>query len=926
MPEIKTEAEQPKKALEKETAVAEPKESDFQFQIARLKAIGIKLAQQPQLWRGLLIAGGFLSFALFFPFYGLLLPLLALIVFVVGYHHPIFGVILSFLCILPAISYQVPVFAWLFLVLVGMVFFLVFNNWYVIAALLFVVSAPFAPEPFNLLLGPLTILVLAVSSLALGSRKSLYVLPVTFYLILMLSVFWSAHNSAFLTISENTFASDSSLIPSKYEPSTLAIMGQIPDSISDLFSYEVIREVNAIISVWGEGTMNLFFSDAGLLQIILWSIVFYAVAYLPIVLYGKWSQFVPSLVLIALIPIHFISSELSGLDPDLMVIPAVALTVGVMWVLDNYNIKITKEEEIVAESKKGLYGIPGLSDLSVSKSGPQSLDEVGNYDSTKKEIKESIMMPLHHGELSVLYGIRPPKGILLFGPPGTGKTLLMSALAKELRMNFYYVKTADILGQYLGESEKNIAKLFDVARKNSPVVLFFDEIDSIGKKRDSSGYGESDQTVARALSTILTEMDGMKEKEQIIVVAATNVPNQLDPALLRPGRFDKIIYMPPPDAKGREAIFKTVMKKLPIAKDVDFAKLAKGTERFTGADIVNIVLEAARKAAPNAMKNGKVIPIAMADFTSVIKSIKPSTTFEMLEEYDRFRRDFERRAVREDIKPIEEKVVTWDDVVDMEDVKKVLTEAIEMPLLHEEEMKKYNVQPIKGILLFGPPGTGKTLVVKAASHELNARFISLTPSDISRYGYENAVRLVKDTFNRAKENAPAVIFIDELESITPSRDLYASKVTEDIVSEILQQLDGLKTLKNVILVGATNKPSMIDTALLRPGRLDKIIFVGPPAGKGRADLFRYHLKGIQGMESVDYDSLVEETEGFTPADIASICQEAKMRLLKAKISGEGEMPVTTEMLVKIASGRMKSVTVQMLKEYLQFVREYGERR
>ncbi len=924
MPE--KEINEAEKTKAKEIHKDESNNSDMQFQLAKLKAIGIMLAQQPQLWQGLLITGGFFSFALFFPFYGILLPLLALLVFVVGYHHPIFGVILSFLCILPAVSYQVPVFAWLFLVMIGMVFFLVFNNWYIIAALLFVVSAPFAPEPYNLVLGPLTVLVLAVTSLNLGSKKSLYVLPVTFYLILMLSVFWSAHNSAFLTISENTFSSDSSLVPSKYEPETLEIMAAIPDSVTDLFSYEVIREVNTIISIWGEGTMSLFFSDAGLLQIILWSIVFYGIAYLPIILYGKWSQFVPSLVLIALIPIHLISSELSGVDPDMMVIPAVALTIGVMWILDNYNIKITKEEEIVAESKKGLYGIPGLSDLSVSKSGPQSLDDVGNYDSTKKEIKESIMMPLHHGELSVLYGIKPPKGILLFGPPGTGKTLLMSALAKELRMNFYYVKTADILGQYLGESEKNIAKLFDVARKNSPVVLFFDEIDSIGKKRDISGYGESDQTVARALSTILTEMDGMKEKEQIIVVAATNVPNQLDPALLRPGRFDKIIYMPPPDQKGREAIFKTVTKKLPISKDVDVSKLAKSMERFTGADIVNIVLEAARKAAPNAMKNGKVVPITMDDFTSVIKSIKPSTTFEMLEEYDRFRRDFERRAVREEIKPIEEKVVTWNDVVDMEDIKKVLTEAIEMPLLHEEEMKKYNVKPIKGILLFGPPGTGKTLVVKAASHELNAKFISLTPSDLSRYGYENAVRLVKDTFNRAKENAPAVVFIDELESITPSRDLYSSKVTEDIVSEILQQLDGLKDLKNVILVGATNKPSMIDTALLRPGRLDKIIFVGPPTEQGRIDLFKYHLKGIQGMESVDYNLLVEETEGFTPADIASICQEAKMQLLKKKIGGEGEQPITTDMLMRIASRRTKSVTVQMLKEYLQFVKGYGERR
>ncbi|MEM3369745.1 MAG: AAA family ATPase [Candidatus Micrarchaeia archaeon] len=900
--------------------------TELKFQLARIKAIGTKIAQNPQFWQGLLISGGFISFALFFPFYGMLLPLIAIALFIIGYHHPIFGTVASFLCILPAVSYQVPVFSWLFLLAIGLVFFLVFNNWYIIAALLFMISAPFAPQPYNLILGPLTVLVFAVTSLYLGSKKTLYVLPVTFYLILLLSAFWNVQNSAFLTLSSHSFVTNRALIPSKYEPEMLVLAGEIPKAIGNMFSPDVMREVNTLISIWGQATMDLFFADTGLLQIIAWSIVFFLLAYLPIILYGKWSQFVPSLVLLALIPIHFISSELSGTEFNLMIIPSVALTIGVMWILDSYNIKLTKEEEIVAEQKKGLFGIPGLTDLSVSKSGPKSLDEVGNYDSTKAEIKESILMPLRHGELSVLYGIRPPKGILLFGPPGTGKTLLMSALAKELRMHFYYVKTSDILGQYLGESEKNISKLFDVARKNAPVVLFFDEIDSIGKKRDFSGYGESDQTVARALSMLLAEMDGMKEKEQVIVVAATNIPHQLDPALLRPGRFDKIIYMPPPDAKGREAIFKTVTKNLPLSDDVDFEKLAKMTERFTGADIANVCIEAARKAAPSAMEKGKVVPITMEDFVSVIKSVKPSTTFEMLDDYQKFRNDFERRTMREEIKPVEERVVTWADVIGMEDIKKALTEAIELPLLHEDELKKYNIQPIKGILLFGPPGTGKTYVVKAASHELNAKFISLTPSDLSRYGYENAVKLIRETFNRARENAPAVIFIDELESIAPSRDIYASKITEDIVSEILQQMDGLKNLKNVILVGATNKPSMIDNALLRPGRLDKIFFVGPPNEKDRAKHFQYHLKGVPGSETIDYEKLAEETEGFTPADIASICQEAKMQVVKSKISGQEEIPVTTEMVLEIISERTPSVTVPMLKEYIQFVKEYGERR
>ena len=899
--------------------------TDMQFQLAKIKALSIKLAQEPKLWQGLLIATGFISFALFFPFYGILLPLIALITFIVGYHHPIAGTVLSFLFILPAVSYQTPIFSWLFLLAIGLVFFFVFNNWYIIAALLFMISAPFAPEPFNIIFGPLTILVFAFTSMQLGSKKSLYVIPITFYLILLLSALWNVHNSAFLTLSDSSFVRNKAFIPTKYEPDTLMIVRAIPEAIGEMFSPEIAMSVGTLVSLWGEATLDLFFNDVGLIQIVLWSLVFYGVAYLPIIFYGKNSQFVSSLVLLALIPVHLVMSELAGQEPNLLIVPGVFLTIAVFYILDKYNIKVSREEEIVAESKKGLYGIPGLVDLSVSKSGPQSLDDVGNYEATKAEIRESILMPLRHGELSVLYGIKPPKGILLFGPPGTGKTLLMSALAKELRMNFYYVKVSDILGQYLGESEKNISKLFDAARKNAPVVLFFDEIDAIGKKRDYSGFSDADQTVARALSTLLAEMDGMKEKEQIIVVAATNIPNQLDPALLRPGRFDKIIYMPPPDAKGREEIFKTLTKKLPLADDVDFSKLAKMTERFTGADIMNVCLEAARKAAPNALQKGKVVPITMEDFVSVIKQVKPSVTYEMLDDYNKFRNDFERRAVREEIKPIEERVVTWEDVIGMEDVKKILTEAIELPLLHEDEMKKLNVKPIKGILLFGPPGTGKTFVVKAASHELNAKFISLTPSDLSRYGYENAVKLIRETFNRARENAPSIIFIDELESIAPSRDLYSSKITEDIVAEILQQMDGLKDLKNVILIGATNKPTMIDNALLRPGRFDKIIFVSPPQKEARVKLFKYHLKELTGAEKIDYEKLAEESEGFTPADIASVCQEVKMIVLRKKIAGE-EIQVDTEMVLDILLTRNPSVTVDLLKDYLKFVKEYGERR
>ncbi len=898
-----------------------------QFRFAQLRAFVLTLLQMSQLWNAVLISLGFLSFVLFFEFYSLLLPLLLIIVFVVSYHNPIFGTILSFVLILPAVSYQTPALAWLFLVAIGFMLFKVFENWYLIAAVMALVSAPFAPSepiPFNLLLGPAVIPILTFSALHLGSKKTLFLIPVAVFLILLLSVIWQSHNASFLTVGTHIFSSSSLLKPQNAAPDIVDLLGGIGEAVANLFSFEVFADVNLSISIVSEGILNLFFADVGLIQIILWSLVFYGIAYLPLFFHGKYSQFVPSLVLILLIPIHFISAEFSGVDPNFEVVVPVFVTISVMFLLDRFGVKITREEEIVAETKRGMFGIPGLVDLSVSQTGPASMSEIGNYDSTKKEIQESILMPLRHRELTLVYGVRPPKGILLFGPPGTGKTLIMSAMAKELRMPFYYVKCSDILDSEFGKSEKNIAELFKIARKNSPCILFFDEIDSIGKKREF--YAGGDDVVARILSSLLTEIDGMKEKEQVIVVAATNTPNLLDHALLRPGRLDKIIYQPPPDEKGREAIFNIYLKKLPLDKSVDIKKLAKMTERFTGADIANVVIEAARVAAPAAVEKGKIIPLKMEDFTSVLKTLKSSVTYEMLEDYEKFRIDFERRAVKEEIKPTEERVITWNDVIGLDDVRKILTEAIELPLLHEEKLKEYKVRPAKGLLLFGPPGTGKTLIVKAASHELKATFISISPSDMSRHGYEGGVRLIKDTFNRARENAPSVVFIDELESIAPSREAYASKITEEIVSELLQQMDGLKDLKNVMLVGATNKPSLIDKALLRPGRLDKIIFVGPPNKEGRAKLFKHNLDGIKGIDKIEYDKIADETEGFTGADISSICQEVKLKLVRAKIAGEPEPEVTTQTILDVAENRTRSVTVQMLKEYLSFVKEYGERR
>jgi len=891
------------------------------LQLARLKAFAIMLMGMSQFWNAVLIGIGFLAFTSMFPLYSILVIPLLLIVFILGYHNPIIGVIVSFVLGFPAIAYQAPVLAWLYLIAIAIMLFKVFTEWYLIASLIAIVSAALAPGPIGVILGVAVIPILAISSMKLGTKRTAILVPISIFVILLLCSFWHTQNNAFLTISESSYITSNDLVVSRPVPEISEIPGAMIEGLSDFGG--AWQKAGKVFAYFLEAIANVLFMDIGLIQIIGWTIVFFGVAYLPILSYGKRAQTLGALAVILIIPIHYLSAMFSGVDANPMVIVSAVVTIGIIAIMDEWGFKVTSERDIVAEKKRQQFGLPGVVDLSVSPTGPKSLADVGGYDSTQNELKEAIIMPMKYKELGVIYGIRPPKGILLFGPPGTGKTLLMTALAKELHMPFYYVKCSEMLSQWYGESEKRVAELFKIARKNAPVVLFFDELDAIGKRRDMY---MSDETTPRVLSAILTEMDGLKGEEQVIVVGATNTPNILDPALLRPGRLDKIIYMPPPDVLGRKQILGIYTKKLPLAQDVDLEKIAKKIERFTGADIANLVLEAARMAAPEAMQQKKIVPVSMQDFEKVMKTLKPSVTFEMLEEYEKFRMDFERRGVREEITPTEERKVTWNDVVGLDDVRKTLTEAIELPLLHEDELKQFNVKPAKGILMFGPPGCGKTLIAKAAASELKASFISLTPADMSRRGYENSVNLVKETFNRARENPPTIIFIDEIESITPAREFYQSKIMEDIVAQFLQEMDGMKELKNVILIGATNKPDIIDKALMRPGRFDKIVFVGPPNKEGRIQIFKNYLSGIKGMETIDYNKLGDDTEGYTGADIAGICNEVKLKMVRAKIAGIAEPSLTQDALNEAIANHPRSVTVKMLREYLAFVKEYGERR
>jgi len=547
-------------------------------------------------------------------------------------------------------------------------------------------------------------------------------------------------------------------------------------------------------------------------------------------------------------------------------------------------------------------------------------EDVGGYKDVKEEIEDSIILPLEREDLAKIYGLKPVKGVLLFGPPGCGKTLLMRALAHQLDFFLLYIKSSDILSKWYGESEKRISELFKIARQVAPCIIFFDEIDSIGKKRYE--YASSDTITSRLLSLFLYELDGISSNQNIIIVGSTNAPEVLDYALIRPGRLDKIIYVPPPDASAREEIFKIHSAGRPLSKDIDYATLAKLTERYSGADIANICEDVARLVAKESMKTGITKEITMQDFLKSIKRMRPSITFSMIERYEKFKLDYERRSLEVLNKDIKEKVM-WEDVCGLEEAKKILIEAVEIPLKHFEILHKYGAKQLKGILLFGPSGCGKTMLAKAAANKLDATFVNVSGSDIFKTGYENAVNIIKESFYRAMENAPAILCMDDIDSIASSRGIADDPSLRKVVSEILIRMDGLQTLEKVVILATTNRPEAIDPSLLRPGRFDKVVYIPLPTEEVRAQIFRIHLNKIPLDPNVTLEKMSSLTKGYSGADIVYICNEAKMRLIRGELENASVKRLTLEDFNQILEKIKPSVTQEQLQKYQAFMEKYG---
>jgi transitional endoplasmic reticulum ATPase len=501
-----------------------------------------------------------------------------------------------------------------------------------------------------------------------------------------------------------------------------------------------------------------------------------------------------------------------------------------------------------------------------------SYEDIGGLKNEVQKVREMIELPLRHPEIFDRIGIEAPKGVLLHGPPGTGKTLLAKAVANETNANFYSISGPEIMSKFYGESEERLREVFKEAEENAPSIIFIDEIDSIAPKREEvSGDVEK-----RVVSQLLTLMDGIQSRGKLVVIGATNRPNAIDPALRRPGRFDREIDIGIPDEQGRLDILLIHTRGMPLTEDVNLESIAKVTHGFVGADLEALSKEAAmrslRRILPEINLEEPKIP---AEILNKIKITK--------QDFDEALRDVQPSAMREVL--VQRPNVGWDDIGGLQQVKEELAEAIEWPLKHADLFAEANVEPPKGILLYGPPGTGKTMIAKAVAATSEANFISIKgPELISKWVGESE-KGVREVFRKARQAAPCVIFFDELDAIAPRRGGSEgdSHVTERVISQMLTELDGLEDLKGVVVIGATNRPDIIDEALLRPGRFDRILQVPAPDREARKHIFQIHTKKKPLESDVNLDKLVEMTEGMTGADIAALVNAAAMSAIKEHV-------------------------------------------
>ncbi len=529
-------------------------------------------------------------------------------------------------------------------------------------------------------------------------------------------------------------------------------------------------------------------------------------------------------------------------------------------------VQITEETEIEVSSK--------AIEVEDTKIPTVTYEDIGGLGESTKKVREMIELPLRHPELFERLGIEPPKGVLLHGPPGTGKTLLAKAVANESGAHFISLAGPEVVSKFYGESEANLRKIFEEAEKNAPSIIFIDEIDAIAPKREEV-TGEVER---RMVSQLLTLMDGLKSRGKVVVIAATNRPNAIDPALRRGGRFDREIEIGVPDKKGRKEIFQIHTRYMPLEK-VNLDKLAELTHGFVGADIAALTKEAGmhalRRILPqiSALEEDKPIPketleklkVTQKDFEYALHMVQPSAMREVFVEIPK---------------------VGWKDVGGLEEVKQALRESVEWPLKYPESFKKMGITPAKGILLYGPPGCGKTMIAKAVANESGVNFISIKGPQVYSKWVGESEKAIREVFRKAKQVSPCIIFIDEIDALAPKRGTdIGSHVTEQVVSQLLTEMSGIEEMSDILVLAATNRPDIIDPALLRPGRIDKTIYVPAPDEATRLEILKVHTKNMP-LKGVDIKRLAKLTKGYSGADLSALAREAAMTALREDIKAK----------------------------------------
>ncbi len=569
---------------------------------------------------------------------------------------------------------------------------------------------------------------------------------------------------------------------------------------------------------------------------------------------------------------------------------------------------------VVSTQPEGIVKITDMTQVELRKEAMEvemgriptiTYEDIGGLHESIQKIREMVELPLRHPELFTKLGISPPKGVLLYGPPGTGKTLLAKAVANESGANFYSIAGPEIMSKWYGQTEENLRKIFEDAEKNAPSIIFIDEVDAIAPKREEV-TGEVEK---RTVSQLLSLMDGMKARGKVIVIAATNRENALDPALRRGGRFDREIEIGVPDTKGRKEILQIHTRNMPLENDIELDWLAEVTYGFVGADLEALAKEAAMSALRRNLpqiswKKEEELPqdvfnklkVVKKDFQNALKMVEPSAMREVMVEIPN---------------------VKWNDIGGLEGVKQSLKEIVEWPLKNPKSFEKVGIKPPRGVLLYGPPGTGKTLLAKAVANESGANFISIRgPEILSKWVGESEKR-IREVFKRAKQVAPSIIFFDEMDAIVPRRGLQmGTRVMENVVSQILTQMSGMEELHNVVVIGATNRPDILDPALLRPGRFDRQVFVPAPDEKSRLEIFKIHTKNMP-LKGVDLKKLAKQTEGYSGADIESLCREAGLNALRENINAK-------EVVKKHFNGAMEKVKPSINVELIKFYDKMSE--